>query len=128
MNVMPKDNVTPAKPPWAPFADEIDAALAEHKQVNVRLFACQPDPWPAALAHREAFGAASTLVLPPDTNPLSLAWPALTNLTGDITGLPDVVLHDLATALVRAGLRLGYLSDRERPARNLRVARKGGIQ
>lgn len=123
MNAMPDTGA--ATPSLLPFCEEVAAAVRAHKTVNVRLFACRPDPWPAALEHRASFGLASTLVLPPDADPLVFAWPPLTNVIVDITGLPDDTVQTLARALVRDGLRLGYMLDRQRPERDRRVIRKG---
>jgi len=109
---------------FAPYAREVMEAIATGKQPNVRLFANRPDPWTTASKNRHAFGAGSTLVLPVDVEPATLRWPPIRNLVADITGLPGGTLHALARALVRDGLYLGYLLDRDHPERNLRVVRK----
>lgn len=107
-----------------PYGREVLDALAARASVNVRLYACRPDPWTPARAHHAAFGAASTLVLPVDVDPLSLHWPPLRNVLANVTGLPGDAVRALARALVRDGLRLGYLLDSDQPARSLRVIRK----
>lgn len=66
------------------------------------------------------------MVLPVDAIPELIRWPQLRNLVADATGLPGGTLHELARALVRDGLYLGYLLDRDHPERNLRVIRKRG--
>lgn len=107
-----------------PYGREVVGELAARRAPNVRLYACRPDPWPLARAHREAFGPGSTLVLPVGVDPLSLRWPPLRNVVANVTGLPGDTLRALAHALVRDGLRLGYLLDGDRPDRSLRVVRK----
>jgi len=109
---------------FAPYAREVMEAIAADKQPNVRLYACRPDPWQAARRHRETFGPGTALVFPVDASPELIRWPSLRNLVGDVTGLPGGTLHALARALVRDGLIVGYLLDREYPERNLRVVRK----
>lgn len=123
MNAMP--STAAGIPNLPPFGEEVIAAIRKHKTVNACLYACRPDPWPAALEHRAGFGVASTLVLPIDADPLALVWPPLTNLIVDITRLPENAVQALARALVRDGLRLGYMLDRDRTERNRRVIRKG---
>jgi hypothetical protein len=109
---------------FAPYAREVMGAIAAGKQPNVRLYACRPDPWTLARRHREVFGPGTAIVFPVDASPELIRWPTLRNLVGDITGLPGGTLHALARALVRDGLVLGYLLDRDHPERNLRVVRK----
>ena len=111
----------------APYAREVMEAIAAGKQPNVRLYACRPDPWTLARRHREAFGPGTAIVFPVDASPELIRWPPVRNLVGDITGLPGGTLHALARALVRDGLFLGYLLDRDHPERNLRVVRKRSV-
>lgn len=101
-------------------------AIAAGKQPNVRLYACRPDPWTPARQHRETFGPGTAIVFPVDASPELIRWPPVRNLVADVTGLPGGTLHELARALVRDGLYLGYLLDRDHPERNLRVIRKRG--
>ena len=109
---------------FAPYAREVMEAIAAGKQPNVRLYACRPDPWTLARQHRETFGPGTAMVFPVDASPELIRWPPVRNLIGDITGLPGGTLHALARALVRDGLLLGYLLDRNYPERNLRVVRR----
>jgi len=109
---------------YAPYAREVMEAIAAGKQPNVRLYACRPDPWQPARQHRETFGSGTAIVFPIDASPEMIRWPPLRNLVGDVTGLPGGTLHALARALVRDGLVLGFLLDRDYPERNLRVVRK----
>ena len=64
------------------------------------------------------------MVFPVDASATLIRWPPVRNLVADVTGLPGGTLHELARALVRDGLYLGYLLDRDHPERNLRVIRK----
>ena len=64
------------------------------------------------------------MVFPLDASPELIRWPLVRNLVADVTGLPGGTLHELARALVRDGLYLGYLLDSNHPERNLRVIRK----
>jgi len=107
-----------------PYGREVMAALAAGKHPNVRLYACRPDPWTPARAHRDAFGPGATLVLPVDADPAEFRWPPIRNLVANVAGLPGATLHALALALVRDGLVLGYLLDADHPKRNLRVVAK----
>lgn len=109
---------------FAPYAREVMEAIAAAKQPNVRLYACRPDPWTPARQHRQAFGLGTAMVFPVDASPELIRWPPLRNLVGDVTGLPGGTLHALARSLVRDGLVLGFLLDRDHPERNLRVVRK----
>jgi hypothetical protein len=104
-----------------PYGREVAAAIREGRKPNVRLYACRPDPWPLAYEHRETFGPGSTLLLPLDADPAEVRWPPIENLVANVTGLPGDTLQALARALVRDGMRLGYLLDQEHPERNLRV-------
>jgi len=107
-----------------PYGREVMDALAAGHSCNVRLYACRPDPWSPARRHRDASGPGSTLVLPVDADPAAIHWPPLRDLIANVTGLPGDTLNALARALVRDGLELGYLLDRENPERNLRVIRR----
>lgn len=109
---------------FAPYAREVMEAIAAGKQPNVRLYACRPDPWTLARKCRETLGPGTAMVFPVDASPELIRWPPVRNLIGDITGLPGGTLHALARALVRDGLLLGYLLDRNYPERNLRVVRR----
>lgn len=109
------------------YGREVESALRERRTLNVRLYANRPDPWTLARQHRATFGAGSTLVLPPDTDPYEIRWPEISSLIVNITGLPAKIVQMLAHALVRDGLLLGYLIDTDRPDRTLRVVcSKGG--
>lgn len=123
-NAMECPAVTVAARRLPPYGREVMDALAAGESVNVRLYACLPDPWTLARAHHATFGPASTLVLPVDVDPLALRWPPLRNVLANVTGLPGDVVRALARALVRDGLRLGYLLDSRQPDRSLRVIRK----
>jgi len=108
----------------APYAAEVMEALRQGKHPNVRLFA-GPRAWTKAQRHRDGFGPASALVLPPNTSPLSLRWPRLSDIVCDITGLEDgEVIRELGLALVRDGVLVAYLLDNQRPERNLRILSK----
>lgn len=109
-----------------PYGREVADALAAGRVPNVRLFANRPDPWPLARQHRQAFGPASTLVLPADTDPETFRWPPVRELVANVTGLPGGTLQALARALVRDGMTLGYLLDADHPERSLRVVAKRG--
>ena len=103
-----------------PFGREVEAALAADKCPNVYLFACR-DPWPRAIRHRLGHGAGSTLLLPPGADPEGFRWPRVRDLIADVTDLPGDTTRRLAHALVRDGVRLAYLLDRDDSTRNLRV-------
>ena len=111
--------------PLPPYGREVMEALAAGRAVNVRLYANRPDPWALAKQHRHAFGPASTLVLPMDTDPLALHWPRV-ELVANITDLRGDLVQALAHALVRGGCRLAYLLDENDSARNVRVIVKAG--
>ena len=109
-----------------PYGHEVIDALAAGYAVNVRLYANRPDPWRLAKQHRHAFGPASTLVLPLDTDPTAIHWPLVRNLLVNITDLRGDLVRALARALVRDGCRLAYLLDANDSTRNLRVIAKAG--
>lgn len=102
-------------------------ALGAGEHPNVRLYACRPNPWTAAIQRRRTVGPASTLVLPADADPDDLRWPPV-ELVASITGLPGSTVQALASALARDGCRLAYLLDGEHPERDLRVIPKGGAR
>jgi hypothetical protein len=107
----------------APWHDEIVAALRAGKHPNVRLFAT-PDSWERAQRHREGFGPATVLCLPPNESPLSYRWPPLHDLIAIIDGLNGQRAHELAQALIRDGAMLVYLLDSSDSSRNFRAIRK----
>ena len=109
-----------------PYGREVMDALTAGIALNVRLYACRPDPWTPAKQHRQTFGPASVLVFPVDADPEAIQWPRVRNLVVNVTGLPGGTLHALARALVRDGLWLGYLLDVDHPERSLRVVAKRG--
>lgn len=107
----------------APYCAEIESAIRRGEHPNVRLFA-GPDAWNRGRQHREGFGIASALILPPATSPLSLRWPRIPDIVGEIAGLDGSTIEELAVALVRDGVRVAYLLDADRPERNVRVLAK----
>ncbi len=111
------------QPRKAPWHDEIVAALHAGKHPNVRLFAT-PDSWARARQHREGFGPATTLCLPPNESPLSYRWPPLRDLIAVIDGLDGQHARELAQALIRDGALLVYLLDSTDSSRNFRAIRK----
>jgi hypothetical protein len=117
----------PDKVRAAPYCAEIEAALLRGECPNVRLFA-GPRAWERGRNHRDGYGVATTLILPPATSPLSLRWPKVADIVGEITGLDGMAIEELAVALVRDGVRVAYLLDADRPERNLRVLRKRGCK
>jgi hypothetical protein len=113
----------PAKVRAAPYAVEIEEAIRLGRRPNVRLFAGR-EAWERAQRHRDRFGPASALVLPPGENPLELRWPRLSDLVADIRGVDGQTVRDLGTALIRAGARLVFAIDADNPDRSVRFVRK----
>lgn len=109
-----------------PYGRDVLKAMRYGRRPNVRLFANRPDPWASAKAHRRAHGESSAMVLPVGADPALYTWPPLSNLLVDITGLDGRTVQALARALVRDGLILGYLLDRNHPERNFRAVRHRG--
>jgi hypothetical protein len=111
----------------APYCAEIESAVKAGKACNVRLFAGN-NAWERAKQHRNRFGPASALVLPPGSNPLFLRWPRITDVVADITGIDGTVVRDLGAALIRDGAMLVYAIDAADPERTVRFVRKRGAK
>ncbi len=98
----------------APFFREIEAKAASGIVPDVRLYAGDPARrWSRALARRALVGPASATLLPPGADPRELRWPAVP-IVCDVTSLAGDQVHALATALVRDGCTLAFLTDTQR--------------
>jgi hypothetical protein len=124
---MPSHRIVETKLKAAPYCVEIEAARKAGKPCNVRLFAGK-NAWERAQRHRDRFGPASVLVLPPGSNPLCLRWPRIPDLVADITGMDGAIVRDLGAALIRDGAVLVYAIDVADPERTVRFVRKRGAK
>lgn len=107
----------------APFSTFVEAELRAGKFPNVKIYAT-PNAWDRAKRHRDGFGQATAMALPPGISPLDIRWPPLRNVVADVTGAPSNTIRELAEALVRDGCLLAYLIDSDNPKRSLRVVAK----
>ena len=110
----------------APYCAEIELMLLGGLTPNVYLFA-GPGCWARAKSRRVVHGAGSAMVLPPDTDPRDLRWPAVDALlvcwpTTQSTEYRAKLL--LAQALIRDGVRYAAI---EHEPEWLNVWRQGGL-
>ncbi|WP_162454883.1 hypothetical protein [Pseudoxanthomonas kalamensis] len=98
----------------APFCSEIELLLLAGIQPNVYLYA-GTDCWEKAKHRRAVHGAGSALVLPAETDPCDLRWPAVEALvvcwpTTNHSDYRNKIL--LAQALVRDGVRYAAIEHK----------------
>lgn len=93
-----------------PFGTEIEAKLKATGTTDVRLYAGRGDRWRSAMRRRALVGPATATLLPPGDDPLALRWPACP-IVGDVSGLDGATVRKLASALVRDGAQLAFLTD-----------------
>lgn len=110
----------------APYSSEIELMLLGGITPNVYVFAGR-DCWARAKSRRVVHGAGSAMVLPPDTDPRDLRWPAVDALlvcwpTTQSTEYRAKLL--LAQALIRDGVRYAAI---EHEPEWLNVWRQGGL-
>jgi len=96
----------------APFFREIEAKLKANGTADVRLYAGDGDRWKAAMRRRALVGPATATLLPPGEDSLNIRWPACP-MVADVTGLDGATVRNLASALVRDGAQLAFLTDLE---------------
>jgi hypothetical protein len=90
----------------APFARDVESAIAAGRRPNVYVFATA-DAWDRARRRRESHGADSALLLPPGEAPDAYRWPVVPGGVFVVAvGRPRTIAFEIGRAIVSCGTPL----------------------